>query len=77
VYHRAQVEASLGAYQGVCLRTNTEVYYRAYSQCTWKHLECLVGSVSQAGWECPIKCNQECTSERTWERAMKCVWQFY
>jgi len=36
----------------------------------------VLGSVSQAGWECTIECNQECTSDHTWERAMKCIWQF-
>jgi hypothetical protein len=47
-----------------------------YSECTWERLE----SVSQAGWVCTIECNQECISERTWERAYisayKCIWQF-
>jgi hypothetical protein len=43
-----------------------------YSECTWEHLE----SVSQAGWEYTIEWNQECISERTWERAKKCIWQF-
>jgi len=47
---------------------------RTYSECTWECFEGLLGSVSQAGWECTIECNQECTSERTWERAMKCIW---
>ena len=35
----------------------------------------VLRSVTQAGWEWTIKCNQECTSERAWERAMKCIWQ--
>ena len=30
---------------------------------------------SEPGWEWAIECNPECTSERTWERAMKCIWQ--
>jgi len=77
VYHRVQVEASLGACPGVYLKTNSKVYLGVYSQCTWNRLECLVGSISQAGWACTIECNQECTSERTSERAMKCIWQFY
>ena len=41
----------------------------AYSECTWEHLESVLGSVlraslgaySQAGWECVIECNWECT----------------
>jgi hypothetical protein len=41
------------------------VYLCAYSEC----LESLLGSVRQAGWEC----DQECTSELTWDRAMKCL----
>jgi len=77
VYYRMQVGASLGACPGVYLRTNSEVYLGAYSLCTWECLESLGGSVSQVGWECTIECNQECSSERTWERAMKCIWQFY
>jgi len=51
-------------------------------------LESVLGSViesvlrvdfvaySQAGWECTVECNQVCTSERIWERAKKCIWQF-
>jgi len=34
-----------------------------------------MGAYSQAGWEWSIECNQEYTSVRTWERAMKCIWQ--
>ena len=50
------------------------VYLAAYSQAGW---ECAIKSnweriVRQAG---AIECNQVCTSERTWEHAMKCIWQ--
>jgi len=45
------------------------VYSGAYSECTGERLERLLGSVIQAGWEC--------TSDRTWERAMKCIWQLF
>ena len=81
MYHRVQLGASLTACPGVNLRTYSEVYLGAYwevylgayTECTWERLESLLGSVSQAGWECTIECNQECTSERTWERGMKCI----
>jgi hypothetical protein len=39
-----------------------------------RHVEQL-GVYSQAGWECAIERNQECTSKRRWERAMKSIWQ--
>jgi hypothetical protein len=78
----------------------SEVYFGAYSECTWENLESVpssaigsilesipgselenilggvLGIISQAGWECTIQCNQGCTSERTWEHAMQCIWQF-
>jgi len=41
-----------------------------YSVCLSGYSDCLessLGSVRQAGWEC----NQECTSELTWDHAMK------
>jgi len=38
-------------------------------------LRAYLGAYSPAGWEYAIESNQECTSERTWERAMKCIWQ--
>jgi len=76
VCHRVPLEASLRACSGVYLRTYSELHLGAYSECTRERLESLLGSVRQAGWECTIKCNQERTSERTWERAMKCIWQF-
>ena len=43
---------------------------RMYSLCLLAYLECLessLGRVHQAGWECI----QGCTSELTWDRAMK------
>jgi hypothetical protein len=45
------------------LRTNSEVYLGAYSECTWERLESLLESVSQAGRECAIESN--------WERTVK------
>jgi len=74
---------------GRSLRACPGVYLGAYSECTWEHFESLLECVSQAGWECAIEsnwerivrqagaieCNQVCTSERTWEHAMKCIWQ--
>jgi len=63
VCHRVQLGASLRACPGVYLRTYSEVYLRAYSECTWERLESLLGSVSQAGWECAIESN--------WERIVK------
>jgi len=69
VCHRVQLGASLRVCPGVYLRTYSEVYSGAYSECTGERLERLLGSVIQAGWEC--------TSDRTWERAMKCIWQLF
>jgi len=63
VCHRVQLGASLGARLGVYSRTYWEVYFGAYSECTWKRLEGLLGSVSQAGWECAFESN--------WERIVK------
>jgi len=66
VCHQVQMGASGRLCNGVYLITYSEVYLGAYLDCTWECLE----SVSQAGWECAIVCNQECTSERTWEHAI-------
>jgi len=41
------------------------------SQADWECHREQLGVYSQAGWECAIECNQECT----WEHAMKCIWQ--
>ena len=38
-------------------------YLGEYSECTWESLESLLGSISQAGWECAIESN--------WERIVK------
>jgi len=45
------------------VRTYSEVYLGAYSDCAWECLESLLESVSQAGWECAIESN--------WERTVK------
>jgi len=45
------------------MRTYLEVYLGAYLECTWESLESLLGSISQAGWECAIESN--------WERIVK------
>jgi len=42
------------------VRTYSDVYLGAYSECTWECLESLPASVSQAGWECAIESNSEC-----------------
>jgi hypothetical protein len=63
VCHRVQLGASLGARLGVYSRMYSEVYLGAYSECTSERLESLLGSVSQAGWECAIESN--------WERIVK------
>jgi len=63
VCHRVQLGASLRAYPGVYLSMYSEVYLGAYSEFTWECLESLLGSVSQAGWECAIESN--------WERIVK------
>ena len=51
-----------------------------YLEVSWEHYPdrfwCLIGFISQAGWEHTIQCNQECNAEHTWQCAMKCSWQF-
>jgi len=69
----SELENILGGVLGSILG----VYLGVSWELNWERFESLIGSVSQAGWECTIECNQECTTERTWECAMKCIWQFY
>jgi hypothetical protein len=59
VCHGVQLGARLGVYS----RTYSEVYLGAYSECTGERLESLLGSVSQASWECAIESN--------WKRVVK------
>jgi hypothetical protein len=62
VCYRVQlgVESVLGSVLESVLRSVLESVLRAD-----------LGAYGQAGWECAIEFNQE----RTWERAMKCIWQ--
>ena len=48
---------------GVYIRTDSDVYLGAYSECACERLDSLLESVSQAGWKCAI--------ERNWERTVK------
>ena len=75
--HRVYLGASLRECQGVYMRTCLEVSLGVCSECTWECLQSFLGTVSQAGLECKIECNQQCTSEHNWKRAMKCSCQFY
>jgi hypothetical protein len=58
----------LGAYSQAgwegAIKCNWERPREHARECTWEHLDTLIGSVSQAGRECAIDCSQECTSER-------------
>ena len=81
----------LGVYLGAsCERTWEGIVKQAWSvssSAIGNLLESVLGSVlesvlkanlrtySQAGWECAIECNPECTSERTWKHALKSIWQ--
>jgi len=72
----------LGVYLGAYLRVSVKQIGSVPSRAIGNIWSCRLGVChpvqlgvySQAGWECAIKFNQECTLECTWADAINSIW---